>query len=94
MQLYKITFRYKGDTMTTEVKADNKDQARQRLVNYNEVDEVLEVEEIGMKKTIYTCQCGKQITDPEEAAFFEEHGECLSCDHVKGDQEEILEEDD
>jgi len=47
MRLYEITFRYKGDTMITEVKADNKDQARQRLVNYNEVDEVLEVEEIG-----------------------------------------------
>lgn len=39
-----------------------------------------------MPKTIYTCNCGKNIIDPEEATFFEEHGECLSCDHVKGEE--------
>lgn len=30
-------------------------------------------------------KCGKKVDDPEEWEFTEHVGECLSCDHVRGD---------
>jgi len=37
--------------------------------------------------TEHTCRCGKKITDYNEIQFMRENGECLSCDHVRGEHE-------
>lgn len=42
--------------------------------------------DLGIEATTpYTCHCGREVIDIEERLFFEQTGECLACDHVRGD---------